>query len=66
MDTMLIEDTQSLMLDGNALAGLLYELFNAQMTIAPVKCADCGQVGEIGGLWAFIASPGYVLCCPAC
>jgi hypothetical protein len=63
---MTTEDTRSLMLDGNALAGLLHELFDAEMTLAPVECAQCGRIGEIGSLWAFTESPGFVLRCPAC
>lgn len=66
MDTMITDDTVSLMLDGNALAGLLHELFDVEMTIAPVECASCGRNGELGSLWAFAESPGYVLRCPAC
>lgn len=66
MDIALIEETLSLMLDGNALGGLLHELFDAEMTISPVECASCGRVGEMGRLWAFTESPGYVLRCPDC
>ena len=55
-----------LMLDGNAVAGLFYDIFNTEMTIAPVECGACGNRGEMGSLWAFIASPGIVLRCPAC
>ncbi len=66
MDVALFEDTFSLMLDGNALAGLLYELFDEEMTIAPLECAVCGRRGELGSLWAFAESPGYVLRCPGC
>ena len=66
MDSMLFEETISLMLDGNALAVLLHELFDIEMTIAPVECDSCGRVGELGSLWAFAESPGYVLRCPAC
>ena len=66
MDGILFEETVSLMLDGNALAGLLYELFDMEMTIAPTECAACGRVGELGSLWAFAESPGYVLRCPDC
>ena len=66
MEDILIEETVSLMLDGNALAGLLHELFDVEMTIAPVECATCGRVGELGSLWAFAESPGFVLRCPAC
>jgi hypothetical protein len=66
METILFEETQSLMLDGNALAGLLYELFDVEMTIAPVACGSCGRIGELGSLWAFAESPSYVLRCPGC
>ena len=60
------EETQSLMLDGNALAGLLYEVFNTEMTITSVECRSCGRIGELGSLWAFKETPGYVLRCPGC
>lgn len=60
------EDTLSLMLDGNAVAGLLHEIFDVEMTVVPLKCAFCGRVGEIGSLLAFTESPGYVLRCPVC
>ncbi len=66
MDTVFVEGIQSLMLDGNALAGLLHELFDAEMTAAPVECASCGRNGEMGSLWAFVESPGYILRCPDC
>ncbi len=66
MDPILIDENISLMLDGNAVAGLLHELFDVEMTIAPVECATCGHNGELGSLWAFVESPGYVLRCPAC
>jgi hypothetical protein len=61
-----IEDLQSLMFDGNAIVGLLHELFATEMTIAPVECATCGRVGQMGSLWVFVESPGYVLRCPGC
>ena len=66
METLPVEENLSLMLDGNALGGLLQELFEVEMTVAPVECASCGRKGELGSLWAFAESPGYVLRCPAC
>ncbi len=66
MDMEISEETQSLMLDGNAMAGLLHELFEIEMTEAPTECSSCGRVGELGSLWAFVESPGYVMRCPAC
>ncbi len=66
MDMGTLEEAQSLMLDGNAMAGLLHKLFDAEMTIAPVECASCGRLGELGSLWAFVETPGYVMRCPGC
>ena len=56
----------SLMLDGNAVAGLLNEIFALEMTTSPVECANCGREGEMGTLLAFIQAPGIILRCPAC
>ena len=56
----------SLMLDGNALAGLLQELFAVEMTVAPVGCANCGREGELGSLQIYLHGPGIVLRCPGC
>ncbi len=57
---------REMMLDGNAVAGLLQEIFAAEMTASPTECAHCGNVGEIGALMAFTQAPGAVLRCPAC
>jgi hypothetical protein len=50
MGDILIEETKSLMLDGHALAGLLHELFDVEMTVAPIECGSYGCEGEIGSL----------------
>ncbi len=57
---------EELMLDGNALAGMLQEIFGIEMTVVPSQCAGCGNEAEIGGLLAFIHGPGVVLRCPTC
>ena len=66
MDMIGFDENSSMMLDGNAMAGVLHELFDVEMTIAALECANCGNKGEVGSLWAFMESPGYVLRCPAC
>jgi hypothetical protein len=66
METTFVDQDRSLMLDGNALAGLLQQIFAVEMTIAPVECASCGREGEMGSLWAFHTGPGFVLRCPTC
>ena len=55
-----------LMLDGNAAAGLFYEVFAAEMTACPTECASCGKQGELGTLLAIGQAPGMVLRCPVC
>jgi hypothetical protein len=57
---------RALTLDGNATAGLLYEIFGVEMTASPSECAHCGNIGEVGTLLAFTQGPGIVLRCPAC
>jgi hypothetical protein len=57
---------RELMLDANATAGLLYEIFGVEMTAAPTECANCGNEGEIGALLAFVQGPGIVLRCSTC
>jgi hypothetical protein len=56
----------SLMLDGNAAAGILNEIFALEMTTSPVECASCGRENEMGALLAFMQAPGLVLRCPVC
>jgi hypothetical protein len=54
------------MLDGNAAAGILDEIFSAEMTANWIQCGSCGREGELGTLQAFTQAPGLVLRCPAC
>ncbi len=54
-----------LMLDGNAVAGLLTEVFGTDMTTARGRCAGCGAEEAIGALRAFRGA-GVVLRCPHC
>lgn len=57
---------RELMLDANATAGLLYEIFGTEMTASPTECAHCGNEGEIGTLLAFTQGPGIILRCSTC
>ena len=58
--------SRALMLDGNAAAGVLREIFAVELTASPTECAHCGREGELGTLLAFVRAPGLVLRCPAC
>lgn len=57
---------RELMLDANATAGLLQEIFGVEMTASPTECAHCGKRDEIGTLLAFTQGPGIVLRCSGC
>ena len=60
------DNDRALMLDGNAAAGVLREIFMVEMTTSPAECTGCGRQGEIGALLTFVQAPGLVLRCPAC
>ncbi|MDQ2692033.1 MAG: DUF6510 family protein [Chloroflexota bacterium] len=57
---------RELMLDANAVAGLLFEIFGVEMTASPTECAHCGSSGDVGALLAFTRGPGVVLRCSSC
>jgi hypothetical protein len=58
--------SREMMLDGNAVAGILQEIFSMEMTASPTECASCGREGELGTLITFMQAPGVVLRCPDC
>jgi Zn finger protein HypA/HybF involved in hydrogenase expression len=53
------------MLDGNAVAGLLQELFAVEMTTAVGTCGDCGAREALGAIHVYRGA-GVVLRCPHC
>jgi hypothetical protein len=55
----------ALMLDGNAVAGLLQEIFGAEMTTVTGTCAACGKSDQVGAVHVF-RGPGVVLRCRWC
>ena len=57
---------RELMVDGNAVAGLLRSVFGTEMTTSRAQCAHCGKVSEFGRLLAFTHAPAVVLRCPFC
>jgi uncharacterized protein DUF6510 len=52
--------------DGNALGGLLIEVFGREMTDALGCCVSCGAVNEVGALFVYRSGPGDVVRCPGC
>lgn len=54
-----------LMLDGNAVAGLLQEVFAVETTTAIGTCAGCGAAEAMGATHVFRGA-GMVMRCPHC
>jgi hypothetical protein len=55
----------SLHTDGNAIGGLLQEVFVAEVTAARRACQSCRLQSEIGAHRLYTGA-GYVLRCPRC
>jgi Zn finger protein HypA/HybF involved in hydrogenase expression len=55
----------ALMLDGNAIAGLLQEVFAVEMTTAIGTCGTCGATEAVGAIHVYRGA-GIVLRCPHC
>jgi Family of unknown function (DUF6510) len=53
-------------LDGNAIAGLLFDVFGAEMTTALGVCASCGARGPIAESEVYLRAPGAVVRCRVC
>ena len=56
------EDTH---VDGNALGGMLLEVFGGEMTDAHGCCSTCGSVHPLGAMRVYRAA-GDVMRCPTC
>lgn len=59
-------DTAAMKLDGNAIGGLLREIFTMEVTGAETTCNNCGAVNAIGRVDVYVHAPGTVVRCPAC
>lgn len=53
-------------LDGNAVGGLLIEIFGREMTAELGCCGHCGTVNPIAAVHVYLEAPGVVMRCPAC
>ncbi len=58
--------TSEMRLDGNAIGGLLRQIFAMEMTNAVGTCASCGAVNEVGRVHVYVHAPGTVVRCPSC
>ena len=53
-------------LDGNAIGGLLIEVFGTEMTTATGVCGNCGAVSEVAELPVYQPRLGTVVRCRGC
>jgi hypothetical protein len=53
-------------LDGNAIGGVLLEVFGAEMTVAPGVCAHCGAREQLAATDVYVHAPGIVVRCRSC
>jgi len=53
-------------LDGNAIGGLLNEIFGMEMTGAVSTCGTCGSIALVAETVVYLQAPGAVMRCRAC
>jgi hypothetical protein len=54
------------MLDGNAIAGTMTEIFGEDMTMAESTCAGCGARRPFAETAVYMRAPGVVVRCRTC
>jgi len=52
--------------DGNAIGGLLVDVFGGEMTLAGSICGTCGARRPVAELVVYRRAPGTVVCCRTC
>jgi hypothetical protein len=60
------EHKSGLVLDGNAAAGLLQEMFVPEITNAQTECVACKFTAAVGSLRLYAAPMGAILKCTHC
>jgi ribosomal protein S27E len=53
-------------LDGNAIGGLLLDVFGTEMTAALTICATCGASAAVAETVVYLRAPGTVVRCRSC
>jgi hypothetical protein len=57
---------RELRLDGNAISGVMRDIFSLEITTARATCGGCRATGQVGALPTYVQAPGVVLRCPHC
>jgi Family of unknown function (DUF6510) len=60
------DNISDLVLDGNAAAGCLQEIFATDMTVAEIQCDACGSIRPVGAGRLYAMPMGVVLRCEHC
>ena len=58
-----LDGSDAMRVDGNAIAGILGEVFVQEMTAARIACGGCGKVEPVGAEHAYMQAPGSRRCC---
>jgi hypothetical protein len=58
--------SDAMRLDGNAVAGILSEVFVPDITTAQATCANCETIRALGDLLVYAHGMGTVIRCPSC
>jgi uncharacterized Zn finger protein len=53
-------------LDGNAIGGMLIDIFGTEMTAASSTCGTCGAIRPVAELGVYMQAPGTVVRCRTC
>jgi uncharacterized protein DUF6510 len=61
-----MRDMNEMRLDGNAIGGMLLELFGVELTAATGVCVACGTADFLARLEVYAHAPGTVARCPYC
>jgi hypothetical protein len=61
-----MERLEDSVLDGNAIGGLLIEVFGTEMTAATGRCGSCGAAGPVAELAVYRPGLGTVVRCRHC
>jgi hypothetical protein len=53
-------------LDGNAIGGLLFDVFGREMTTSVAICKHCGAKAMLAETMVYVRAPGTVVRCRGC
>ena len=61
-----MEPLENGVVDGNAIGGLMLEVFGSEMTAAVSTCGGCGAISQVAELAVYLPGLGTVVRCRHC